>query len=152
MFVDFRASFCRERSCGNEMENNVVLMLLTSSGFSIISTRSAILKSILLDCLFPCDLFHLDPFFKYTINDLLTGLLGPYQEIRSPIFFAVCKSEGFVFLVDDFLQKLKKVVCIVLYGLAISQSDCKKASLYQLSSNEDVHEMLLKVLTPLIWS
>ena len=39
-------------------------------------------------------------------NDLLTGLLGPYREIRSPIFFerlelarAVPKSEGFVFLV-----------------------------------------------------
>ena len=37
-------------------------------------------------------------------NDLLTGLLGPYQEIRSPIFLvrpelarAVRKSEGFVF-------------------------------------------------------
>ena len=33
---------------------------------------------------------------------------------------------------DDFLQKLKKVVCIVLYGLAISQSDFRKASPYQL--------------------
>ena len=39
-------------------------------------------------------------------NDLLTGLLGPYQEIRGPIFFvrpelarAVRNSEGFVFLV-----------------------------------------------------
>ena len=38
-------------------------------------------------------------------NDLLTGLLGPYQEIRSPIFSlrpqlarAVGKSENFVFL------------------------------------------------------
>ena len=43
---------------------------------------------------------------KCCINDLLTGLLGPYWEIRSPIFFvrpelarAVRKSEGFVFLV-----------------------------------------------------
>ena len=42
----------------------------------------------------------------YSINDLLTELLGPYKEIRSPIFFvrlelarAVRKSEGFVFLV-----------------------------------------------------
>ena len=41
------------------------------------------------------------------INDLLTGLLGPYWEIRSPIFFvrlelarAVRKSEGFVFPVS----------------------------------------------------
>ena len=33
---------------------------------------------------------------------------------------------------DDFLEKLKKVVCIVLYGPAISQSDCRKASPYQL--------------------
>ena len=35
----------------------------------------------------------------------------------------------------DFLQKLKKVVRIVLYGPAISQSDCRKASPYQLPSN-----------------
>ena len=41
---------------------------------------------------------------SYNINDLLTRLLGPYQEIRSPIFLvrpelarAVRKSEGFVF-------------------------------------------------------
>ena len=33
---------------------------------------------------------------------------------------------------DDFLQKLKKVVPIVLYGHAISQSDCRKAGPYQL--------------------
>ena len=33
---------------------------------------------------------------------------------------------------DDFLQKLKKVVRIVLYGPAISQSGCRKADLYQL--------------------
>ena len=43
---------------------------------------------------------------KFEANDLLTRLLGPYQEIRSLIFFvrpelarAVRKSEGFVFLV-----------------------------------------------------
>ena len=40
---------------------------------------------------------------------------------------------------DDFLRKLKKVVrivvCIVLYGPAISQSECKKAGPYQLSYN-----------------
>ena len=42
----------------------------------------------------------------YCTNDLLLGLLGPYWEIRIPIFFvlptlarAVRKSEGFVFLV-----------------------------------------------------
>ena len=38
---------------------------------------------------------------------------------------------------DDFLQKLKKVVRIVLYGPAISQSDCRKAGPYQLPSNND---------------
>ena len=36
---------------------------------------------------------------------------------------------------DDFMQKLKKVVRIVLYGLAISRSDCTKASPYQLPKN-----------------
>ena len=36
--------------------------------------------------------------FKVVFNDLLTGFLGPFQEIRNPIFF-VRKSEGFVFLV-----------------------------------------------------
>ena len=36
---------------------------------------------------------------------------------------------------DDFLQKLKKVVRIVLYGPAISQSDCRKAGPYQLPQN-----------------
>ena len=35
----------------------------------------------------------------------------------------------------DFLQKLKKVVRVVLYGPAISQSDCRKASPYQLPYN-----------------
>ena len=34
--------------------------------------------------------------------------------------------------IDDFLQKLKKLVRIVLYGPAISQSDCRKAGPYQL--------------------
>ena len=33
---------------------------------------------------------------------------------------------------DDFPQKLKKVARIVLYGPAISQSDCSKAGPYQL--------------------
>ena len=36
---------------------------------------------------------------------------------------------------DDFLQKLKKVVPVVLYGPAISQSDCRKAGPYQLPYN-----------------
>ena len=35
----------------------------------------------------------------------------------------------------DFLPKLKKIVRIVLYGPAISQSDCRKAGLYQLPCN-----------------
>ena len=39
---------------------------------------------------------------------------------------------------DDFLQKLKKMVCIVLYGPAISQSDCRKAVPYQLPCNNVV--------------
>ena len=36
----------------------------------------------------------------------------------------------------DFLQKLKKVVRIMLYGPAISQSDCKKAGPCQLAYNK----------------
>ena len=40
---------------------------------------------------------------------------------------------------DDFLQKLKKVVCIVLYGLAISQSDYRKADPYQLPCNNSFY-------------
>ena len=35
----------------------------------------------------------------------------------------------------DFLQKLKKVVCIVLCGQAISQLDCRKACPYWLPYN-----------------
>ena len=37
---------------------------------------------------------------------------------------------------DDFLQKLKKVVRIVLYGPTISQADCMKAGPYQLLYNK----------------
>ena len=37
---------------------------------------------------------------------------------------------------DDFQQKLKKVVCIVLYGPAISQSDFRKVGQYQLTYNK----------------
>ena len=37
---------------------------------------------------------------------------------------------------DHFLQKLKKVVHIVLYRLAISQSDCREASPYHLLYND----------------
>ena len=40
---------------------------------------------------------------------------------------------------DDFLQKLKNVVRIVLYGPAVSQSDCKKAGPYQLPSNNVIY-------------
>ena len=40
---------------------------------------------------------------------------------------------------DDFLQKLKKVVRIVLYGPAISQSDCRKTGPYQLSYNKIIY-------------
>ena len=41
---------------------------------------------------------------------------------------------------DDFLQKLKKLVLIVLYGPAISQSDCRKAGPYQLTYNNVQYE------------
>ena len=37
--------------------------------------------------------------------------------------------------IAHFLQKLKKVVSIVLYGPAISQSDGRKTGPYQLPSN-----------------
>ena len=40
---------------------------------------------------------------------------------------------------DDFLQKLEKVVRIMLYRPAISQSDCKKAGPYQLPYNKDLY-------------
>ena len=36
---------------------------------------------------------------------------------------------------DGFQQKLKNVVRIVLYGPAISQSDCRKTGQYQLPCN-----------------
>ena len=39
----------------------------------------------------------------------------------------------------DFLQKLKKVARIVLYGPAISQSDCRKAGPYQLPYNNALY-------------
>ena len=42
-----------------------------------------------------------------------------------------CQNNGNL-KIYDFLQKLKKVVRIVLYGPAISQSDCRKAGPYQL--------------------
>ena len=45
---------------------------------------------------------------------------------------------------DDFLQKLKKVVCIVLYGPAISQSDCRKAGPYHLPSNKWIYDMIIQ--------
>ena len=45
-----------------------------------------------------------------------------------------CQNNGSL-KIYDFLQKLKKVVCIVLYGPAVSQSDCRKAGPYQLSCN-----------------
>ena len=41
---------------------------------------------------------------------------------------------------EDFLQKLKKVVRVVLYKPAISQSDYRKAGSYQLPFNKlDFH-------------
>ena len=47
---------------------------------------------------------------------------------------------------EDFLQKLKKVVRIVLYVPAISQSDCRKAGPYQLPCNND--DLLTGILGP----
>ena len=44
--------------------------------------------------------------------------------------------------VDDFLQKLKKVVRIVLYGPAIGQIDCRKQvciSSHMTTEDEDVY-------------
>ena len=41
---------------------------------------------------------------------------------------------------DGFLQKLKKVVCIMLYRPAISESGCMKAGLYQLPLIITIHE------------
>ena len=43
---------------------------------------------------------------------------------------------------DDFLQKLKNVVRIVLYGLAISQSNCRKAGPYQLPCNNNENKTI----------
>ena len=45
-----------------------------------------------------------------------------------------CQSNGNL-KIHDFLQKLKKVVRIVSCGPAISQSDCRKAGLYQFPYN-----------------
>ena len=44
---------------------------------------------------------------------------------------------------DAFLQKLKKVVRVVLYGPAISQSDCRKAGPYQPSYNNVLYCIVL---------
>ena len=48
---------------------------------------------------------------------------------------------------DDFLKKLKKLVRIVLYGRAISQPDCKKASPYQLPLIINLHDPISFQLT-----
>ena len=50
----------------------------------------------------------------------------------------------------DFLQKLKKVVRIVLYGLAISQSDCRKAGLYQLPYNNLQYKKQTRLINSLL--
>ena len=46
---------------------------------------------------------------------------------------------------DDFLQKLKKVVRIVLYGPANSQSDCRKAGPYKLPFNKPCYRLGRKI-------
>ena len=48
---------------------------------------------------------------------------------------------------DDFLRKLKKVVRVVLYGPAISQSDCRKAGSYQLPYNNIRYKVLAALCT-----
>ena len=60
----------------------------------------------------------------YFSDDLLTGLLVPYWEILSPIFFArpelaraVRKSEGFVFLVRT--DRVTRLVKRLLSGITI---------------------------------
>ena len=47
---------------------------------------------------------------------------------------------------DDFLQKLKKVVRILSDGPAISQSDCRKACPYQLPLK--INDLLTGLLGP----
>ena len=49
-----------------------------------------------------------------------------------------CQNNGNL-KIYDLLQKLKKVVRIVLYGPAISQSDCRKAGPYQLPCNNVIY-------------
>ena len=39
VFVDPKAIFCREESCGSDIENKWVLILWTPSGWSIMSIR-----------------------------------------------------------------------------------------------------------------
>ena len=50
--------------------------------------------------------------------------------------------------IDNFLQKLKKVVRVMLYGPAISQSDCRKAGPYQLPYNQGVYRLACSVFYP----
>ena len=50
---------------------------------------------------------------------------------------------------DDILHKLKKVVRIVLYGPAISQSDCRKTGPYQLPCNNMLLGPYGKIFGPL---
>ena len=47
---------------------------------------------------------------------------------------------------DDFSQKLEKVVRIVLYGPAVSESNCRKTGPYQLPSNNLNYDSELLVL------
>ena len=49
-----------------------------------------------------------------------------------------CRNNGNL-KIYDFLQKLKKVVRIVLYGPAISQLDCRKAGPYQFPYSKEFY-------------
>ena len=50
---------------------------------------------------------------------------------------------------DDFLQKFKKVTHVVIYGPAISQSDCRRAGLYQLPYNNIINSCIINEITKL---
>ena len=45
--------------------------------------------------------------------------------------------------VDDFLKNVKKMVRIVLYGPAVSQSDCRKPCPHQLPCGKIEHNTIL---------
>ena len=82
-------------------------------------------------------------FLMFTIVCLISKCPKIQQDKNLSNFLKLrCQNNGNL-EVYDFLQKLKKVVRIVLYGPAISQSDCRKAGPYQFPYNNT-----LKILVP----